>query len=172
MMPPFAELIRTSVSVAGSPAITFLGLPPQFAGSLRLHPALCHEPTGLTMQALLGLFEGSRGICAAAVIYLDEDGSAVADALQPRTIIGRPGDGAVRLLPATRRLLTLTGGVEAGLDAIRDGVGPVWCAGYLARAQEVAVPACVERIRLLSGGRVVDELDADEFAKLEEELLL
>lgn len=148
--------------LAGTPADHYLqrrGIA-QLSSALRYHP---RTPLGRGKQAMfrpamIAALHERNHLVALQRTFLDTNEPRRArDLANPRRMLGKPGQGAVMLAPATDTL-GLTEGIETALSAILLLDIPVWATLGNERLAHIAIPDSVTRLILLPdndrGGRI------------------
>ncbi|SES12145.1 Toprim domain-containing protein [Sphingobium sp. YR768] len=99
--------------------------------------------------ALIAAVRERHRIVAIHRTFLDPaTATRAGDLAEPRMMLGRPGRGAVQLMPAAR-VLGLAEGIETALAAIRLHRIPVWAILGTERAGHILLPDRLERLVLL-----------------------
>lgn len=134
--------------------------------TLRFHPALLHNPTGLHLPAMVAAIQGTNGsIVAVQRTYLTGDCDRKAGVSSPKMTLGPFMDGAVRLGPAGEAL-GIAEGIETGLSAMQLHDVPVWAACG-SRMHRVSLPDCVREVHVFADngepGHAAAEKAADRF---------
>lgn len=103
----------------------------------------------LFRPALIAAIRERRRIVAVHRTFLDGASAARAsDLVDPRMMLGRPGRGAVQLMPPGP-ILGLAEGIETALAAMRLHRIPVWAILGTERAGQILLPDWLERLVLL-----------------------
>lgn len=99
--------------------------------------------------AMIAAVRERRRIVAIHRTFLDPaTATRAGDLAEPRMMLGRPGRGAVQLMPAGR-VLGLAEGIETALAAMRLHRIPVWAILGTERAGHILLPDRLERLVLL-----------------------
>lgn len=168
------DLWDSARPLLGTPAEQYLRrrsvsiLPP----ALRFHP---RTPLGRGKQAMFrpamiaALYERSRFVALQRTFLDPGEPRRAHDLVNPRRMLGRPGQGAVMLAPATDTL-GLAEGIETALSAILLLDIPVWATLGNERFAHIAIPPTVTRLILLPdndrGGRIGAGKAAQAYAML------
>jgi len=157
-------------SIAGTPAEAYLqsrGL--GFAPSdLRYHPRtpLGRRPLTRFLPALIAAVRDDSGVIAVHRTFVDPRGCGLAALANPRSGLGRFGQGAVRL-GGTAPRLGLAEGIETALAATALSGLPCWATLGTERFRLVALPGEVRELVLFldhdAGGRRAERLARDAF---------
>ena len=101
------------------------GWPP----SLRYHLALRHGYTGLLLPALVAAITiwPGRNVVGVHRTFLRADGKGKAPVTKAKMMIGRCGGGAVRLAPASAKMIVAEG-IESALSVLEATGVPTWAA--------------------------------------------
>ncbi|HUD90530.1 DUF7146 domain-containing protein [Sphingobium sp.] len=142
-----------SASLAGTPAQTYLSgrlLTPPWH-DLRYNP---RTPLGrgrgvVFRPAMIAAVRERRRIVAIHRTFLEPaTASRASDLADPRMMLGRPGRGAVQLMPPAA-VLGLAEGIETALAAMQLHRIPVWAILGAERAGHILLPDWLERLVLL-----------------------
>lgn len=115
------ELWTAGSQPQGSPVETYLGHRSigLLSEALRYHPSTPLGPKGIVRYrpAMLAAVHEGSDLVALQRTFLDADrGRRARDLVNPRRMLGRPGRGCVRLMPASE-VLGLAEGLESALSA-------------------------------------------------------
>jgi putative DNA primase/helicase len=86
--------------------------------TLRFHPSLPHRASGTAWPAMVGIVTLDRTILGVHRTWLTRDGSGKASIEEPKMTLGPISGGAVRLGPATEKLM-VTEGIENALSVMQ-----------------------------------------------------
>lgn len=120
--------------------------------SIRYHPALKHNPTGLHFEAMVSAVQAlNRTITGIHRTYLLPGGKGKARVSQAKMMLGLCAGGAVRLAGAGPELV-LSEGIETGLSVLQTTGKPVWACLSTSGLKAVALPPEVETIIIAADG--------------------
>ena len=136
--------------------------------SIRFHPGLKHQPTGLMFPAMVAaVARADGGLTAVHRTYLLPDGCGKARVSSPKMALGPLHNGAVRLASAGNAL-GLAEGIETAMSAMEIFDIPVWAA-LGSRLDRVTVPEGVIEVQVFGdngqAGQEAAEKAADAFTK-------
>lgn len=105
------------------------GISISLPSSLRFHPSLKHNPTGLLLPTMIGAVQDKDGeIVGVHRTYLTEDGGSKASVSPNKMMLGQCTGGAVRLAEATTSI-GIAEGIETALSVAQMySPMPVWAA--------------------------------------------
>jgi len=120
--------------------------------SIRYHPALKHNPTGLHFEAMVSAVQAlNRTITGIHRTFLLPGGRGKARVSQTKMMLGPCTGGAVRLARAGPELV-LSEGIETGLSVLQATGKPVWSCLSTSGLKAVALPPEVETIIIAADG--------------------
>jgi hypothetical protein len=139
--------------IKGTPAEVYLAgrflSPPWHDLRYNVRTPLGRGPAAVFRPALIAAIRERRRIVAIHRTFLDGTGASRArDLVDSRMMLGRPGRGAVQLMPAGP-ILGLAEGIETALAATRLHRIPVWAILGTARAAQILLPDWLDRLVLL-----------------------
>lgn len=163
-----ARLWRESRPIGGTPAELYLRhrAISQTSDALRFHPRMFAGPRryGAAFPALVAAITTDEGVVALQRTFLDPLGRKAAIEA-PRRTLGRPGVGAIRLMPAVGPALGLAEGTETALSAAEIHRVPVWATGGVEGFARVAIPERIQEVVLFAdsdeGGARAERLFRD-----------
>lgn len=150
---PALRIWNASASLVDTPAQSYLSgrlLTPPWH-DLRYNPRtpLGRGSCALFRPAMISAVRERRRIVAIHRTFLDlATATKAKDLADPRMMLGRPGRGAVQLMPPTS-VLGLAEGIETALAAMQLHKIPVWAILGTERAGHILLPDWLERLVLL-----------------------
>lgn len=150
---PAERIWDGSTSLAGTPAETYLSgrllMPPWHDLRYNARTPLGRGRAVVFRPAMIAAVRERRRIVAIHRTFLDPaTATRASDLVDSRMMLGRPGRGAVQLMPPGP-VLGLAEGIETALAAMRLHRIPVWAILGTQRAGHILLPDWLERLVLL-----------------------
>tara|TARA_R110000787_G_scaffold79023_1_gene172629 strand:+ start:33000 stop:33908 length:909 start_codon:yes stop_codon:yes gene_type:complete len=150
---PALRIWNASASLVGTPAQSYLSgrllTPPWHDLRYNLRTPLGRGSRALFRPAMIAAVRERRRLVAIHRTFIDAATATKAkDLADPRMMLGRPGRGAVQLMPPAS-VLGLAEGIETALAAMQMHKIPVWAVLGTERAGHILLPDWLERLVLL-----------------------
>ena len=162
------KIWREALPTPGTPVETYLqgrGIAAPIPLSIRYAPNLRHTPTGMFLPTMVAAIQGpDRRIMGIHRTFFRADGIGKVPFTKPKMMLGRCGQGAVRLAKAGPKL-AVGEGIESCLSVLQETALPVWAALSTSGIKALILPSCVKEVILLPDGDEPGEMAAKAAAR-------